>query len=150
MEIFGDFIPGFMQVFLDDFAVYSRHGEHLDHLRLCLEKCREYRLSLNLAKCVFGVASGNLLGHVVSREGIAVDPDKVKAIVEIQAQHRPSRLKKPRTESVGTDRLGRVPNTESVWTDRIRRFCTENRLTQRREGRYSTKEYILGFVVGAL
>ena len=30
--------------------------------------------------------------------------------VEIQAQHRPSRLKKPRTESVGTDRLGRVPS----------------------------------------
>ena len=85
MEIFGEFIPGFMQVFLDDFAVYSRHGEHLDHLRLCLEKCREYRLSLNPAKCVFGVASGNLLGHVVSREGIAVDPDKVKAILEAPA-----------------------------------------------------------------
>ena len=31
-------------------------------------------------------------------------------IVEIQAQHRPDRLKKPRTESVGTDRLGRVPS----------------------------------------
>ena len=71
-----------MQVFLDDFAVYSRHREHLDHLRLCLEKCREYRLSLKPTKCVFGVARGKLLGHVVSKEGIAVDPDKVKAILE--------------------------------------------------------------------
>ena len=41
--------------------------------------------------------------------------------VEIQAQHRPSRLRKPRTESVGTDRWGRVPSTESVGTDRWRR-----------------------------
>ena len=53
MEIFREFIPTFMQVFLDDFAVYSKKGEHLDHLRLCLERCRGYRLSLNLVKCVF-------------------------------------------------------------------------------------------------
>ena len=82
MEIFEEYTPGFMQVFLDDFAVYSRQTEHLEHLRLCLEKCREYRLSLSPAKCVFGVASGNLLGHIVSKDGIAVDPDKVRAIVE--------------------------------------------------------------------
>ena len=81
MEVFGEFIPTFMQVFLDDFAVYSRKGEHLDHLRLCLEKCRGYRLSLNLAKCIFGVTNGTLLGHIVSKEGIAMDPDKVKAIL---------------------------------------------------------------------
>ena len=36
MEIFGEYIPGFMHVFLYDFAVYSRQKEHLDHLRLCL------------------------------------------------------------------------------------------------------------------
>ena len=46
------------------------------------EKCREYRLSLNPAKCVFGVASGNLLGDIMSKEGIVVDPDKVKVILE--------------------------------------------------------------------
>ena len=39
---FRGFIPMFMPVFLDDFAVYSRKGEHLDHLWLCLEKCRGY------------------------------------------------------------------------------------------------------------
>ena len=42
MEIFGEYIPGFMQVLLDDIAVYNRQTKHLDHLRLCLEKCREY------------------------------------------------------------------------------------------------------------
>ena len=40
------------------------------------------RLSLNPAKCVFGVTSGDLLSHIVSKDGIAVDPDKVRAIVE--------------------------------------------------------------------
>ena len=84
-EIFGNYIPAFMQVFLDDFAVYSRKTEHFEHLRLCLEKCREGRLSLNPAKCAFGVTSGTLLGHIVSQEGIAVDPDKVKAILEAPA-----------------------------------------------------------------
>ena len=81
-EIFGEYIPAFMQVFLDDFAVYSRKADHFEHLRLCLEKCRKGRLSLNPAKCAFGVMSGTLLGHIVSQEGIAVDPDKVKAIIE--------------------------------------------------------------------
>ena len=32
-EIFGDYIPAFMQVFLDDFSVYSRKSEHFEHLR---------------------------------------------------------------------------------------------------------------------
>ena len=36
--------------------------------------------------------------------------DSFEQSVEIQAQHRPDRLKNPRTESVGTDRLGRVPS----------------------------------------
>ena len=71
-----------MQVFLDNFAVYSRQIEHLDHLRLCLEKCSEYRLSLNPAKCVFGVASGNLLGHIVSKDGITVHLDKGREILK--------------------------------------------------------------------
>ena len=45
MEIFREFIPTFMQVFLDDFVVYSQKGEHLEHLQLCLEKCQRYLLS---------------------------------------------------------------------------------------------------------
>ena len=58
-EIFAEYIPAFMQVFLDDFAVYSGKVEHFEHLQLCLEQCRKGRLSLNPAKC----ASGLLMGH---------------------------------------------------------------------------------------
>ena len=81
-EGFGEYIPTFVQVFLDDFAVYGTRRDHLHHLRLCLERCRATRLSLNLAKCVFGVTSGTLLGHIVSEEGIAIDPGKIDAIIK--------------------------------------------------------------------
>ena len=80
-KIFHDYIPAFMQVFLDDFSVYGRWLEHLEHLRLFLARFPEARLSLNHTKCAFGVASGALLGNVVSREQIVVDLDKVKAIL---------------------------------------------------------------------
>ena len=49
---------------------------------MCLERCRQGRLSLNPAKCAFSVTSGALLGHIVGQDGIAVDADKVKAIME--------------------------------------------------------------------
>ena len=84
-EIFNDYIPTFMQVFLDFFAIDSRKSEHFEHLRMCLERCPQGRLSLNPAKCAFGVTSGTLLCHIVSKDGIAEDRDKVKAIMEAQA-----------------------------------------------------------------
>ena len=81
-KIFGEYILAFMQVFLDDFAVYGTGAEHLAHLWLYLERCRTSRLSVNLAKCAFDVISGVLLGHIVSKEGIAVDPKKITTIIE--------------------------------------------------------------------
>ena len=84
-EILNYYIPAFKQVFLDDFAVYSRKTEHFEHLRLYLEHFRQGRLSLNPAKCVFGVTSGTLLGHIVSQDGIAFAPDKVRAIMNAPA-----------------------------------------------------------------
>ena len=62
-----------MQVFLDDFAMYGHRLEHMTQLRLCLDRCRQARLSLNPAKCAFLVTSGNLLSHIVSQEGIAME-----------------------------------------------------------------------------
>ena len=74
-----------MQVFLDDFVVYGQRLEHITQLRLCLDRCRQARLSFNSGKCMFLVTSSNLLGHIVSHEGIAMDPDKVQAIMNAPA-----------------------------------------------------------------
>ena len=82
MEIFSNYIPAFMHVFLDDFVVYNWRTDHFEHLRLYLERCRQGRLSLNPTKCIFGVPNKALLGHTVSKDGIVVDPDKVKAILQ--------------------------------------------------------------------
>ena len=38
-ENFNDYIPTFMEVFVNYFAVYSRKTEHFEHLRPCLERC---------------------------------------------------------------------------------------------------------------
>ena len=84
-EIFNEYIPAFMQVFLDDFTVYDQRLEHMIQLRLCLDRCREARLSLNPEKCVFLVTSANLLGHIVSQEGISMDQEKVQAILNAPA-----------------------------------------------------------------
>ena len=83
-EIFGQYIAAFMQVFLDDFVVYGTRAEHLSHLRLCLERYRTSRLSLNSIKCVFGVTNGALLGHMISKEGITVDPNKITTIIQVK------------------------------------------------------------------
>jgi hypothetical protein len=49
MDIFTEYILGFAQVFLDDFAVFGRRKAHQQHVELRLKECRETRLSLNSA-----------------------------------------------------------------------------------------------------
>lgn len=67
-----------MQIFLDNFSMYGSHQDHLKQLELCFKRCREGGVSLNPEKCVIFVTLGKLLGHIVRRKGLLVDPDKVK------------------------------------------------------------------------
>ncbi|KAK9042315.1 hypothetical protein V6N11_017392 [Hibiscus sabdariffa] len=64
-----------------------------------IERLREFHLKLNPAKCTFGVTSGKLLGFIVSRRGIEIDPDKVRAI---------QKLPPPRTQKEVRGFLGRL------------------------------------------
>ena len=57
--------------------------DHPAHLRQVFERCSFYKIRLNPNKCVFAVTSGQLLGFIVSREGIRVDPFKVEAILRL-------------------------------------------------------------------
>ena len=52
-------------------------------LRRFFESLRRYSIKLNPAKCVFGVPSGMLLGFIVTRRGIELDPSKINAIQEL-------------------------------------------------------------------
>jgi hypothetical protein len=78
---FQKYLRKFIEIFLDNFCVFSTRQEHAECLRKCFEQCREYGISINVAKSEFIVPCGRLLGHNVSKEGIAVDPDNVAAIL---------------------------------------------------------------------
>ena len=75
------FLDNFVIVFINDILVYSRSKEeHGRHLRQILETLRAEKLYAKLSKCEFWLRSVKFLGHVVSQEGIHVDPSKIKAI----------------------------------------------------------------------
>jgi hypothetical protein len=80
IETFREFIHKFIEVYMDDWTIYSLLKEHVALLRLMFDKCRELQISLNLGKCIFCVPHGNLLGHIVYQEGVLVDPAKVVVI----------------------------------------------------------------------
>lgn len=68
---------------MDDLCVHSKDRvEHVIHLKLVFEKCKLYRVCLNLEKYVF-MRQGKILGHVVSKNGILTDFAKIKVIVEL-------------------------------------------------------------------
>ena len=72
-----------MEIFLDDFCVFSKRKDHLKCLEKCMRQCKEFGISLNSEKCQFGMPFGRLLGHVVSKTGILTDPDKIRIIVQL-------------------------------------------------------------------
>jgi hypothetical protein len=73
----------FVVVFIDDILVYSKSmEEHEDHLRIVLQWLREHQLYAKFSKCEFWIKEVPFLGHMVSPEGIAMDPDKVKEVLE--------------------------------------------------------------------
>jgi ribonuclease HI len=71
----------FVVIYLDDITVFSKTDkEHCCHLRKVFMKCRRYGLSLNPKKSLFAMKEGKLLGHIVSAEGVRIDPSRVEAI----------------------------------------------------------------------
>src|SRR4051812_5563843 len=81
--LFQEWLDVFVLLYLDDILVYSKsEAEHEEHLWLVLQKLREHRYYAKISKCEFRLDKVNFLGHVISAEGIAVDPDRVRAIQE--------------------------------------------------------------------
>jgi hypothetical protein len=71
----------FVVIYLDDITVFSRSNkEHRCHLRKVFLKCQRFGLSLNPKKSLFSMKEGKLLGHIVSAEGVRIDPSRVEAI----------------------------------------------------------------------
>ncbi|TYK11549.1 pol protein [Cucumis melo var. makuwa] len=79
--VFKDFLDSFVIVFIDDILIYSKtEVEHEEHLRQVLETLRANRLHAKFSKCEFWLKKVSFLGHVVSSEGVSVDPAKIEAV----------------------------------------------------------------------
>ncbi|XP_070005947.1 uncharacterized protein [Nicotiana sylvestris] len=77
-SVFWSYLDSFIIVFIDDILVYSRSREdHEHHLRTVLQTLREKKLYAKFSKCEFWLDLVAFLGHVVSSEGIQVDPKKI-------------------------------------------------------------------------
>ena len=82
---FADERDGFVVIYMDDITVYSRSNrKHIKHLENIFLKCIKYGISLNPRKSNFSLEEGKLLGHIISKEGIRIDPDRVSAILKVE------------------------------------------------------------------
>jgi hypothetical protein len=69
-------------VFIDDILIFSKtKEEHVEHLRLVLQKLKEHKLYAKSSKCEFWLTEVSFRGHVVSNGGIAVDPSKAQDVL---------------------------------------------------------------------
>jgi hypothetical protein len=71
--------------YVDDIVVKSiQRRDHIDDLAETFANLIVANLRLNLEKCVFSIHKGKVLGCLVSTKGIEVNPDKIKALIEMQ------------------------------------------------------------------
>jgi len=84
MSIFSDMVDDFLEIFIDDFSIFSSSFEDCLHkLEKVLKCCMETNLFLSWEKSHFMVREGIVLGHVVSNRGIEVDKAKVELISKL-------------------------------------------------------------------
>ena len=82
-SIFRPFLRKFVLVFFDDILIYSKSWEeHVQHVGRVLQPLKEEQLYAKPSKCFFGVKEVEYLGHIISHEGVMVDTNKIKAIMD--------------------------------------------------------------------
>ncbi|GKV37820.1 hypothetical protein SLEP1_g45796 [Rubroshorea leprosula] len=79
------------------FGLKNAAEDHLADLDETFNNLRKNKMQSNPAKCIFGVEFGKFLGFMVSRKGIEVNPEKIKAVAEME----PPRSIKNKSECLG-------------------------------------------------
>ena len=68
-------------MFIDDILVYSKTREqHEEHQRITLQQLRNHKLYAKFSKYDFWSNKVHFLGHIMSKEGVSIDPAKVEAV----------------------------------------------------------------------
>ena len=80
-RVFHLYLDQFVIVFIDDILVYSKNVEHVIHIRIVVQTLRDRQLYAKFSKCEFYLNEVAFLRHVVSGNGIFVNPKKVEVII---------------------------------------------------------------------
>lgn len=73
----------FVFVYLDDILVFSKtHSDHVNHIRLVLQRLLENCLFVKGEKCDFHMQTVSFLGFIVEQGQLRADPAKIRAVVE--------------------------------------------------------------------
>lgn len=82
-SLFSDMLNDSVYCYVDDLGIASDSWEeHLVHLRKVFTRLRDANLRLKTKKCRIAQTSVKFLGHIVSADGVAIDGDKVKSVIE--------------------------------------------------------------------
>ena len=85
-SVFMPELDKFVVVFIDDILIYSENeADHVEHLRVVLSRLREHKLYAKFSKCEFWLKKVPFLGHILSENGISVDPTKVQVVMDWKA-----------------------------------------------------------------
>jgi hypothetical protein len=84
-----------VEAYVDDVVIKTENSENfIENLQLVFNSLRRYRWKLNPEKCVFGVPTGKLLGFIVSHRGIEANPEKIEAIMRMEAPRSQKKVQK--------------------------------------------------------
>ncbi|KAJ4963790.1 hypothetical protein NE237_023729 [Protea cynaroides] len=93
-RVFHDMLDTSVIVFIDDILVYSKDKEtHIKNLNAALQRLRKEKLYAKFTKSEFWLSEVSFLGHVVSEEGIEVDPSKIEALLKWKAPKSVSEIR---------------------------------------------------------
>jgi len=86
ISVFMPELDKFVVVFIDDILIYSKNEEeHAEHLHIVLQCLREHQLYAKFSKCDFWLKKVQFLGHKNSKDGISVDPSKIRDVLNWKA-----------------------------------------------------------------
>ena len=81
-KVFAKHLDHSIVVFINDVLVYSKNQkDHEEHLRMSLQLLRDNQLYAKLSKCGFWLEHIAFLGHIISKEGLLVNPSKIEVVV---------------------------------------------------------------------